>query len=210
MHPYDLEASEYRLIKSLSTPQKIQDFLDVLPQNFETNGDTCRSPRGVLKEGTAHCIEGAMLAALALRLNGERPLVLDLVSAKHDDDHVVALYKRHGCWGAISKTNHAVLRYREPVYDTIRELALSYFHEYFDTNGFKTLRLFSPPINLARLDRRGWMTGEPNVRFVAKYLNTIPHYPILTRGQIATLRRADSVEISAGEIVQWKRSARLS
>lgn len=205
MIPFGLEASEYRLLKSLSTPQKIQDFLDALPQNFEPDGSTCRSPRGVLKEKTAHCIEGAMLAALALRLQGERPLVLDLVSAKHDDDHVVALYKRHGCWGAISKTNHAVLRFREPVYDTVRELAMSYFHEYFDTNGFKTLRLFSPPINLARLDAKNWMTAEPDAMFVAKYLNTIPHYPILSRSQIATLRKADSVEISAGEITQWKK-----
>lgn len=206
MQDFGLEPAEYRRLKSLSSPQKIQDYLDALALNFEPNGDTCRSPRGVMKEGSAHCIEGAMLAALALRLQGQRPLVLDLVSAKHDDDHVVALYKRHGCWGAISKTNHAVLRYREPVYDTIRELAMSYFHEYVDSNGNKTLRLFSPPINLARFDQQNWMTADAPVWFVAKYLNTVPHYPILSRAQIATLRKADPIEQKAGSLVQWERN----
>lgn len=130
------------ILRLLKTPRKIQDFLEEIPINFEPEGDTCLSPRRVLRERRAHCIEGAMLAALALRIQGERPLVLDLEASAQDHDHVIALFKRHGCWGAISKTNHAVLRYREPVYKTIRELVLSFFHEYMDGTGRKPFDLF--------------------------------------------------------------------
>lgn len=162
-----------------------------------------------MREKRAHCIEGAMLAALAFRIHGQKPLILDLESAFHDFDHVVALFKQHGCWGAVSKTNHAVLRYREPVYRTIRELVLSYFHEYFDQNGFKTLRRYSHPVDLSRFDKQDWMTSEEDVWFVAKYLLDVAHKPLLTRAQIATLRRADRIEIKVGEIVEWKNGIRI-
>src|SRR3989338_1674505 len=124
----DFTAADITLLRSLRTPAKIQDFLDTIPMNFR---DTCYSPRTVLRERKAHCMEGAMLAAVALRFAGYPPLVLDLKSVPHDDDHVVAVFQKSDCWGAISKTNHGVLRYREPIYKTVRELALSYFHEYF-------------------------------------------------------------------------------
>jgi hypothetical protein len=127
----DFAAKERKVLLSLTTPAKIQDFLDSLPMNHEKGGETHRSARAALRARKAHCVEGAFIAALALMLHGEQPLVLDLVAKEHDDDHIVALYKRNGCWGAVSKTNHATIRFRDPVYRTIRELALSYFHEWF-------------------------------------------------------------------------------
>jgi hypothetical protein len=207
---YGLESQELRCLRSLNTPRKVQDYLNSLVQNHEPEGDTCLSPRRVMREKRAHCIEGAMLAALAFRLQGQRPLILDLESARHDFDHVVALFRQHGCWGAVSKTNHGVLRYREPVYKTIRELVLSYFHEYFDKDGFKTLRRYSSPVDLSRFDKRGWMTNEKDNWFVAQHLVEVKHYNLLTRSQVATLRKADAIEIEAGEIVEWKKGKRLT
>lgn len=196
---------ELRVLRGLSTPARIQDFLNALPQNHEPEGDTCFSPRLVLRHGRAHCMEGAMLAAAALRLAGERPLVLDLTSARGDQDHVVALFRRHGAWGAISKTNHAVLRYREPVYRTVRELAMSYFHEYFlQSNGKKTLRSFSRPVDLSRFDSIRWMTSEESVWEVPEYLCDVAHEAILTPAQARSLRAADAIERRAGEAVEWR------
>ncbi|OGL95741.1 hypothetical protein A2348_03885 [Candidatus Uhrbacteria bacterium RIFOXYB12_FULL_58_10] len=198
-------AEERRVLRSLRTPGRIQDFLNELPQNHEPDGDTCFSPRLVLRHGRAHCVEGAMLAAVALRLVGERPFLLDLTTSDDDQDHVVALFRRNAHWGAISKTNHAVLRYREPVYRTVRELAMSYFHEYFlQSNGKKTLRSYAGPVDLTRFDRRNWMTSEEEVWYVPEYLCAVSHKPVLTRGQIASLRAADWVERRAGEIVEWE------
>ena len=145
-----------------------------------------------------------MLAALALRLHGHEPLILDIEAAPHDFDHVIAVFRQHGAWGAISKTNHAVLRYREPIYRTLRELVLSYFHEYFDDDGNKTMRTFSRPVNLKRFDEKNWMTSEDETWFVPEYLLEIPHSPILTRSQITTLRKADPIEREAGRLIQWK------
>lgn len=201
---YGLTRSELLLLRRLDTPRKVQDYLDSLSQNHEPKGDTCYSPRTVMREKRAHCIEGAMLAALAFRLQGQKPLILDLESTRHDFDHVIALFKQHGCWGAVSKTNHAVLRYREPVYKTIRELVLSYFHEYFDKNGFKTLRRYSRPVDLSRFDKQNWMTNEKHNWFVAQHLVEVDHVSLLTRPQIATLRKADPIEIRVGEIVEWR------
>lgn len=199
-------SAEWSMLRSLATPGRIQDFLDGMPQNFEPEGDTCLSPRRVLRERRAHCIEGAMLAALALRVHGHPPLLVDLTATDRDHDHVVAVFRKFGRWGAISKTNHAVLRYREPAYRSVRELVMSYFHEYFlQDGGRKTLRSFSLPVDLSRFDRRGWMTSEDDVWYVAERLCDVPHEFILTRAQIAALRPADPTEIRAGAIVQWKR-----
>lgn len=128
---FGLTKHEETLLRKLKTPALIQDYLDRLPINFESEGDTHYSPRVVLRKKTAHCIEGALLAATALWLQGKAPLLLDLKTKQHDDEHVVALFKDGTYWGAISKTNHGVLRYRDPIYKTVRELALSYYHEYF-------------------------------------------------------------------------------
>lgn len=194
---------ELCLLRSLETPRKVQDFLNALPMNFEEEGETCMSPRRVLRERRAHCMEGAMLAAAALRFQGRPPLVLDLTAVDHDDDHVVALFRERGYWGAISKTNHAVLRYREPVYRTVRELVMSYFHEYFLNDGRKTLRSYSGAINLSRFDARGWMTAEGGVWYIPEFLDGVPHISILSRWQVARLRRADPVERKAGTLVAW-------
>src|SRR5512142_217167 len=144
---------ERRAFRRLDSPRKVQDFLDAVPMNFCEDGDTCMSPRRVLRENRAHCLEGAMFAAAAFRTHGRPPLVLDLEATDDDHDHVVALFRERGRWGAVSKTNHAVLRYREPVYRSVRELALSYFHEYFLDDGRKTLRRYSDPVDLSRFDR---------------------------------------------------------
>ena len=197
---------EINVFRQLNTPKKIQDFLNKIPANFEPDRETVLSPRMVLKENRAHCMEGAMFAAAALRFHGYKPLVLDLTTVKDDDDHVVAVFKHKGHWGAISKTNHAVLRYREPVYKTIRELVMSYFHEYFTNHdGKKTLRSYSMPVDLSRFDKQGWMTAEEDVWYVPEYLFEVSHKPILSRSQIAMLRKADQVEIKAGRIVEWKK-----
>lgn len=145
-----------------------------------------------------------MFAALALRVHGFRPLILDLEASGEDEDHVVAIFKQHGCWGAISKTNHAVLRYREPIYKTIRELAISYFHEYFlQKDGRKTLRAYAT-VDLSRFDKEGWMTAEEDPWCVVEYLWEIKHHPLLGSKQIKTLRPAEKIEREAGAIVEWK------
>ena len=200
-----LTPAELKLLRSLSTPQKIQDYLDTLPINFEKKGETCMSPRRVLREQKAHCIEGAMLAAVALWLQGEKPLLLDLKN-KGDDDHVVALYKRNGCWGAISKTNHATLRFRDPIYRTIRELTMSYFHEYFlDTTGIKTLRSHSGPFNLAHYGT-AWITSEDELWNIAADIDTVKHYPLFTKENRVYIRRADDMERKAGKLTEWKKT----
>lgn len=202
---HGLDKKELAVFRKLDTPQRIQDFLDRLPANFEEHGDTCMSPRRVLRERKAHCIEGALLAAAALWLAGDKPLLLDLRSVHPDFDHVVALFRRNGGWGAISKTNHAVLRYREPVYRTVRELAMSYFHEYFLDDGRKTLRSYSDPFDLSKLKDRSWLTSEKDIWDVATALDDSPHVNILGKGQVRQLRRAHPVEIAAGKLVQWRR-----
>src|SRR5437868_15202408 len=149
----DLTATELAMFRRrLDTPSKIQQFLDGITYNLESYGDTFRSPRLVLRDRTANCIEGAVLAAAALRVQGEAPLVMDLI-AVHDEDHVIAVFKRRGLWGAIATSKFTGLRYREPVYRSLRELAMSYFEHYFNLEGERTLRGHGRPVNLARFDR---------------------------------------------------------
>lgn len=202
---FPLTKEEEKIFKQLSSPSKIQDFLNTIPYNFEPRGITCMSPRRVLKHRVAHCIEGAYLAAAILWYHGEKPLLLDLRSTKHDLDHVVALFKQNGHWGAISKTNHAVLRYREPIYKTIRELALSYFHEYFLDTGHKTLREYSKPFNLSSYGKT-WITAEEELWDIGADLDDSPHLPILPKTMTTKgLRKADEIEIRAGKLVERER-----
>lgn len=201
---FGIEKDKLKILKKLDTPQKIQDFLNGMKINFEHDGDTCLSPMAVLEKRICHCTEGAVLAALALRVHGHPPMLLDLTANRDDFDHVVAVFQKDGKWGAISKTNHAVLRYREPIYNSIRELTMSYFHEYFDDRGKKNLRSFSRPVNLKRFDKKGWMTTEEEIWYVPEYLAEVRHFPILNRKQIRNLRKADAVEIEAGKLVEWK------
>ena len=195
---------EIEIIKKLNTPSKIQDFLNSLDMNFEENGDTCMSPRMVLKGKKAHCIEGALLATSILRFHGHKPLIMDFEANKNDFDHVIALFKKDGFWGAIGKTNHAVLRYREPIYKSPRELAMSFFHEYFENkNGKKTLRKYSKPINLKIFDKYNWETSDEEIWFIPEYLTRIKHYSMLNKKQIRNLRPAEEIEIKAGKLVEF-------
>ena len=196
--------SEQRLLSRLNTPQKIQDYLNSLPTNFEEKEETCLSPREVIKQKTAHCAEGAVFAAVALWYHGHRPLLLDLKTTPNDDEHVVALYKKDGYWGAISKTNHAVLRYREPIYSSVRELVLSYFHEYFKDNGHKTLRSYSKPFDLSKIKGHSWLTTQDGLWDIMTALDKSPHYLILNKSQIKNLRKADKIEIEAGKLIEYK------
>ena len=202
---YGLTSTELRVLKKLNTPQKVQDFVNAMPMNF---AETCLSPRMVLRKRKAHCMEGAMLAALALRLQGRKPLVIDLKAVDRDLDHIVTIFQEGKYFGGISKTNHGVLRYREPVYRSIRELVMSYFHEYFLEDGKKTLRSYTNPINLSRFDRDGWMTDEEDVWYVPEEIDAARHIPLFTKKQIARFRKADKIERQMGEITEWPTRAK--
>lgn len=203
MKSYGYTDKEIRLFKKLNSPKKIQDFVNTLTFNF-SDEYVYHSPREVLRRGKADCVEGALLAAALLEFHGHKPLVLDLrcVENAGDYDHVVAVFKQFGCFGAISKTNHGVLRYREPIYKTIRELAMSYFHEYFLDSGRKTLREYSDPLHLSCFDKINWRTTEKNLTQIVEHLDKVKHHKILSLEQIKNLRRADPVEIEAGKVVQ--------
>lgn len=198
------DANERAVLRRLNTPVRIQDFLETLPYSFDHGRDMLRSPRRVLRERTAHCIEGALLAAAALYTNGIQPMLLDVRSTPDDLDHVVTLYRAYGCWGAISKTNHAVLRFREPVYRTVRELAMSYFHEYFLHSGQKTMIDYSDPFDVVRRCGTSWLTDEKDIWHVAEKLDESRHRSALTAAQRRRLRRADPVEIAAGKLVVFQ------
>ncbi len=201
---FGLSEEELSTLRELSSPLKIQDYLDSLPINFEKEGETCMSPRRVLREKKAHCLEGALLAATALWIAGESPLLLDLHTIQTDDDHALALYRRNGYWGAISKTNHATLRFRDPVYKNVRELAASYFHEYFvNETGLKTLRSYSTrPIRLVTFGRK-WVTAEEDLWHIAEALDEVPHSDLFPEENRKYLRKADSMERKAGLIIEW-------
>jgi hypothetical protein len=197
--PEAFDRPEFAPLRKLNTPRKIQDFINGIRSNRERGGDTCTSPLVTLRRGRAHCMEGALVAALALWMHGEPPLILDLRTTDDDVDHLVTLYKRHGMWGGITKTSHAVLRFREPIYRDVRELATSYFHEYFLDSGKKTLRQYSKPFDLRRW-KGDWITAETDLWDLEKAIDRSPHFDLLSRAQIAGLRRADPIEIKAGKI----------
>ena len=203
-----LTPAEFAVLQRLDTPQKAQAFLYGLRQNFELGGDTCRPVRHVLRERAAHCIEGAMLAACALWVHGEPPLLMDM-RAVRDFDHVVALFRRHGRWGAISKTNGIGLRWRDPVYGSLRELAMSYFHEYTNRRDHKTLREYSVPFDLRRLEPKLWVTGEKNAWLVAEELDRIRHFPLVKARHLKAVLRRDPFERRAGALLQYRRPRAL-
>lgn len=203
---FGLSQEEFTVLKRLNTPEKIQDFLDGFPSNLSRYSDSCSSPRMALRKGRAHCIEGAFIAATALMLQGEEPLLMDLKAEKPDVDHVVTLFKQNGYWGAISKSNHPVLRFRDPIYRTLHELALSYFHEYvFLDTGEKTLRKYSRSFSLKRFGT-GWITSERHLWDIAQALDESRHYSLVPKGQKKYLRKASGIERRAGRLSEWKRS----
>jgi hypothetical protein len=191
---WGLTAQELRALRALKTPAGIQRMIDEMPYHL---AGTSWSPRMVLRERTCHCLEGAIFGAAALRALGFPALVVDL-EAENDTDHVIAVFNVRGHWGAIGTSNYTGCRYREPVYRTLRELALSYFEVYFNLRRERSLRTFSRPVNLARFDHLQWMTTEKPLWFVAEYLFTIQHFNLLRPGMAKRLHRVDDRSFRAG------------
>ena len=191
---FGLSAADLRTLRALKTPAQIQKFIDALPYQY---ADTAGSPQRTLRERKGHCLEGALVAAAALRVNGHPPLLMDLESVR-DDDHVLAIYREGGLWGSIAKSNFAGLRFRAPVYRTPRELALSYFDTYYNLRGERTLRSYSGPVNLERLDSKHWMTSEEEVWCVAELLIAARHYPLFPDKVARALPRLDRRSFEAG------------
>jgi hypothetical protein len=193
--------AERRMVRALKDPYGIQRFLDDLPYHLAT---TAWSPRRVLRERTAHCLEAAIFGAAALRTLGLPPLLLDL-EGEQDSDHVIAVFKQRGHWGAIAKSNFAGLRHREPVYRTLRELAMSYFEMYFNLRGDRSLRTFSQPVDLRRFDDLDWMTTERDIWFIPEHLLEISHTRLLTPAMAKRLHRVGERSLAAGLVGhRWK------
>jgi hypothetical protein len=178
---------ELRLLRSFAAPIDIQSFLNRLPYN---DRGTAMSPRAVMRERTAHCFEGALFAAAALRFLGHPALIVDL-AADNDDDHVIAVFRENRLWGAVAKSNTTMLRFREPVYRTLRELVMSYFEMYFNTKGYKSLLSYSRPVNLARYDHLGWMTAAEDLHYMGDHLYAIGHIKVVPDAQRKLLSPAD-------------------
>jgi len=197
MDPHTFSSAERAIFRRLNTPEKIQRYIDDLVYNKELDGETCRSPRRVLRDRTAHCMEGALFGAAAFAMLGDPPLLFDL-EAVRDDDHVLAIFQRRGHWGAVAKSNYSGLRYREPVYRTLRELAMSYFEHYYNLKREKSLRNYSGAVKLSRFDSIHWMTTEEDVWAIPEYLTTIRHTPLLRPGLAGNLGRVDDRLFAAG------------
>lgn len=191
---FGLSPANLRTLRPLKTPSQIQKLVDSLEYQY---ANTAWSPQRALRERKGHCLEGALLAAAALRVNGHPPLLMDLEGVR-DDDHVVALYRVHGLWGGIAKSNFAGLRFRSPVYRTLRELALSYFEHYYNLRRERTLRTYSRVVNLARLDAQHWMTAEEDVWCVPELLIGTKHYPLFPDKVARALPRLDRRSFEAG------------
>jgi len=200
-----LDRREFATLRRLSSPGRIQAFLNAIPANHETGGETILSVREVLRQRRAHCIEGAFVAACAFWIHGDRPLVMHLDCAASDYPHVLALFRRGGAWGAVSKTNGAVLRFRDPVYRSLRELAMSYFHEYSDRRGRKTLRSHSAAFDLRRVDPALWVTREVACGEVNSRLEGLRHYPLVSARQLRLLSPRDAFERKAAKMVEYPR-----
>lgn len=198
-----LEHPELRVLRALRTPRRIQDFLDTVSINHERRGGTCSSPLVSLRRGSMHCMEGALVAALALWMHGRPPLVMDLKTTRDDIDHLVALFRVDGHWGGITKTNHAVLRYREPIFRDLRELAASFFHEYSLPDGRKTLRAYSAAFDLRRY-RGDWVRADEDLWDLEWQIDQSRHTRLVTDRQVARLRPADAIEIRAGKLLEWR------
>jgi hypothetical protein len=184
---------EKKVFSKFRTPHDIQLFLNSIAYNPK---EKCKSPVEVIRKRSANCLEGAIFAAAALKFLGYRPLILDM-SAENDDDHVIAVFRRNSCYGAVAKSNTTVLRYREPVYRSIRELVMSYFDVYFNTLSEKTLRNYSMPISLDMFSAYDWVSTKKDLNIIGDYLYTIKHYDILTPRQAKELSPADPLMVRA-------------
>jgi hypothetical protein len=198
-----LTPTERRLFARLDTPQKIQTFLDKLPANFGLNGDTAMSPRRMLKARIAHCAEGAVFAAAVLAFHGKTAWLLDIQALPSDHDHIVTLFKQRGLWGAISKTNHAILRWRDPIYRNVRELAMSYAHEYCLPGGKKSMLAYSRPFSLTRYTPNRWVTSTEDLDWLLLALDLSPHMPVAPPQALRKRRRSSKVELLSQKILEW-------
>jgi hypothetical protein len=190
----DWTKEELKLFKQLNDPDKIQGFLDSIDYNPAYE---CRSPRWVIKRRKAHCFEGAIFAAAALRFLGHKPLLIDMKSF-NDDDHVIAVFKVDGFWGAVAKSNFTTLRYREPVYRSVRELIMSYFDFYFNTKGEKSLRSYSLPLDLTIYGSRNWETTDEDLEYIGDKIESLHHFPVVNEKQLKRLFRASETMMKAG------------
>ena len=198
-----LTREETVTFRKLNTPGKIQDFLTAMPVNFEPDGDTCYSARMALAMHRCHCIEGAFIAAAALLLHCRPALLMDF-QAVGDDDHVLALFQDGKHWGAISKSNSIWLRWRDPIYASPRELAMSYFHEYVREK-HKTLRRVSKPFDIGMYDPDYWMTSPTNCWDMAQEIDASPHIDLISKAQVRKLKLRDSLEARAGNFKEFSR-----
>ena len=202
MFPKD--SDEFTLLSRYNTPDKVQTFLDKIPFNHEKDGETCMSPLRVLRENRAHCIEGAFLACAAFILAGRKPLIVSLKVKKPDDDHIIVLFKENGYYGALSKTNHAVLRYRDPVYRSVHELVMSYFHEYFwYKDGKKMLIGYTKPINMNRFGT-SWVTADTDLWEIAEIIYDTPIIGVVPKINSKFLRKANIFERQVLDKEEWK------
>ena len=183
------------VLERLSTPYKIQKFLLSLPYSAE---ERYRSPRSVLNDRIAHCFDGALFAAAALRFIGYRPLIVDMLPNERDDDHIIALFRIRGHWGSVAKSNFAGLTYREPVHRTLRELILSYFEQYYNIRGEKTLRAYTVPLDLTRFDRINWMGNDAELDDIGVRLDRIRKITLLTPAMVRGLSPLDERSYRAG------------
>jgi hypothetical protein len=198
-----LTPAEHRLFARLDSPQKIQTFLDRLPANFELTGDTVLSPRRMLAQRMAHCSEAAIFAAAVLSFHGKPAWLMDIQALPSDQDHIITLFKQHGHWGAISKTNHAILRWRDPIYRSPRELAMSYAHEYCLPGGKKSMLTYSKPFSLARYAPQRWVIAPEELHWLMDGLDSSPHVPVAPKLAMRKRRRSSPVELRAQEVVDW-------
>jgi hypothetical protein len=202
-----LNRAAFALLRRLDAPQKIQAFVNAIPINREQDGETILSVSEVLTQRRAHCIEAAFVAACALWIHAEPPLVMHMDCTLSDDPHVITLFRRHGAWGAISKSNGVHLRHRDPVYRSLRELAMSYFHEYFNKQGRKTLRSYSLAFDMRRIDPKLWIANDKTCEEANARLAALRHYPLLSIPQQKALAPRDAFERSAAKLVQHRAPA---
>ncbi|MFH0804120.1 MAG: hypothetical protein V1896_00775 [Candidatus Zambryskibacteria bacterium] len=197
-------------IKKLNTPQKVQNFLDKVPFNFEEGGETYWSPQKALRKGKMHCFEGATFACFCLKQHKIENYLMDLKvkNLKKDSDHTLCIFRINKFWGAISKTNHSVLRWRDPIYKTPRELALSYFHEYFLDNGEKSLASFSKPFDIWKKFGTDWIRGEEDLDEIAEALDKSPHVDFVSKKNKKFVRKVGKTEIKGAAVTEWQKKGK--
>jgi hypothetical protein len=198
-----LTPAEHRVFARLDTPQKIQTFIEKLPPNFELKGETCMSPRRALKARTVHCAEAALLAVAAFNYHGKQAWLMDIQAIPSDQDHIVTLFMERGLWGAISKTNHAILRWRDPIYRSPRELLMSYAHEYCLNRGKKSMLAYSKPFSLARIAPKRWVIAAEELDWLMEKLDNSPHLPLAPKYALRHRRYTTRVELKSQDVVEW-------